>query len=625
MTTVSRTAYSYVRFSSKPQEKGDSVRRQIELSQKYAEQNNLVIDTTLNLHDLGVSAYKGLNATKGALGVFLGAIKSKIVKPDSFLLVESFDRLSRENPLDAFGQFKEIVDSGVTIVTLADDRTYSRALLKKDYSSLGIALNMMTRAHEESQIKGHRVSGAWERKRQNIGVGKKNLTARCPSWLKAKPDNYGFDLIPEKVAVVREILDWTRKGMGQSQIVKILNHRKEKPFGKGNGWQSSSIQKILTNPALYGDFHMGRYENGKQVDSGNICVGYFPALITSEDFYLIQAGRKQRLEPGGRTKKGETVSNLFSGLLKCGYCGGGMTLIGSSAKRRKDEAGEPLPRLGRKAIGCNNGKRGISCWCVQWGYLEFETSFLNFCKDIELAKLVDKLDEDSQSAKLELEERKRALEEEILALVKRASNLSEAIAEMGLSKVLKDSLAKAEIEIAGKQSLLEKLEEDIQTAQAVKVRDSVHAKELKEAITKIGSLPPAELFLFRLSLSEHIRNLIKEITVFPAGQIFTKKQVKTLRSRLQKRGYSKSRVDEYMARYDVKTEPSRVGRGDRGRYAAKDSGRYFKVITKSNNYLAVAPTSHNAAVAEMVYNSAEGGVVRNKPQRETKARVAKTP
>jgi DNA invertase Pin-like site-specific DNA recombinase len=68
-TTVKRTAYSYVRFSSRKQEKGDSIRRQKDMSERYAEKNNMVIDQELFFDD-GVSAYRGLNASNGALGNF---------------------------------------------------------------------------------------------------------------------------------------------------------------------------------------------------------------------------------------------------------------------------------------------------------------------------------------------------------------------------------------------------------------------------------------------------------------------------------------------------------------------------------------------------------------------------
>ena len=48
------TAYSYVRFSTPEQIKCDSIRRQVELSQNYAEAHGLTLDDSLQLTDLGV-------------------------------------------------------------------------------------------------------------------------------------------------------------------------------------------------------------------------------------------------------------------------------------------------------------------------------------------------------------------------------------------------------------------------------------------------------------------------------------------------------------------------------------------------------------------------------------------
>jgi hypothetical protein len=63
-------AYFYTPFSSAEQKKGDSLRRQMQLSDEYARRHNLTIDTTLHLHDLGMSAFNRSNITKGALGGF---------------------------------------------------------------------------------------------------------------------------------------------------------------------------------------------------------------------------------------------------------------------------------------------------------------------------------------------------------------------------------------------------------------------------------------------------------------------------------------------------------------------------------------------------------------------------
>ena len=81
-------AYSYIRMSTDIQRKGDSLRRQKELSKKYAEQHNL--DLVETLQDIGVSAYSGKNSKEGAFGVFLEAIKSNKIESGSYLL-ESVD------------------------------------------------------------------------------------------------------------------------------------------------------------------------------------------------------------------------------------------------------------------------------------------------------------------------------------------------------------------------------------------------------------------------------------------------------------------------------------------------------------------------------------------------------
>ena len=63
--------YSYVRFSSREQAKGDSLHRQTEMARRYAEEHGYVLDTSLDLHDKGISGFKGANRAKGRLGDFL--------------------------------------------------------------------------------------------------------------------------------------------------------------------------------------------------------------------------------------------------------------------------------------------------------------------------------------------------------------------------------------------------------------------------------------------------------------------------------------------------------------------------------------------------------------------------
>jgi hypothetical protein len=104
-------AYSYIRFSTSEQKKGDSLRRQTELSERYASTHGLTLDNSVHLHDLGLSAFDRSNIERGALGGFLEAVKRGQVAPGSFLLVESLDRLSRDKVLAALEIFISIAVS----------------------------------------------------------------------------------------------------------------------------------------------------------------------------------------------------------------------------------------------------------------------------------------------------------------------------------------------------------------------------------------------------------------------------------------------------------------------------------------------------------------------------------
>ena len=114
--------YSYIRFSTPEQLKGDSLARQLRMAEEYAKEKGLILDDALKLIDLGKSAYSGEHRKHGALGVFLKAVEEGRVPKGSVLLVESLDRLSRETVMAALTQFLSIIKSGIKIVTLADRR-----------------------------------------------------------------------------------------------------------------------------------------------------------------------------------------------------------------------------------------------------------------------------------------------------------------------------------------------------------------------------------------------------------------------------------------------------------------------------------------------------------------------
>src|ERR1700690_1564523 len=129
---MANVAFSYLRFSTPEQSAGDSHRRQLAMAEKYAADHRLRLDQSLSFRDLGVSAYRGKNAKDGALRAFLDAIEHNLVPPNTFLLVESLDPLSRDPILSAQALVLQIVQAGVTIVTHVDQRAYSLESLNQN-------------------------------------------------------------------------------------------------------------------------------------------------------------------------------------------------------------------------------------------------------------------------------------------------------------------------------------------------------------------------------------------------------------------------------------------------------------------------------------------------------------
>jgi DNA invertase Pin-like site-specific DNA recombinase len=89
------------------------------------------------------------------------AVRPASIEKGTVLLIESFDRLSRESVLPAVRRLVELIEAGVTVITLADRQEYSEERLQNDWTPLLISITIMSRAHEESRLKSEGVGKAW--------------------------------------------------------------------------------------------------------------------------------------------------------------------------------------------------------------------------------------------------------------------------------------------------------------------------------------------------------------------------------------------------------------------------------------------------------------------------------
>ena len=380
----SRTAFSYVRMSTEAQLKGHSLQRQLDLARAYSKEKGF--DLVEDLKDIGLSAYSGKNAKRGAaLGDFLEALRSKEVPQNSVLLVESLDRLSRQNPLSAFNQFSMILDHGIEIHTLFDRQIYTQESVNTNPGQLFLSIGIMLRAHSESEEKSRRLKKKWQFKRDNLEA--KILTARCPAWLRPNSAQSAFEIIPNHAQTIKEIFDmYIDQGMGCYSIAKRLNSNLEKfpPFSSSTkrgvasrriAWHKSYIIKIIQNPAVHGEFTPQTKTMGVRNLTDTVIENYFPAVIPKSRFLLAQANSRKRIDVGGG-RKGLTFNNIFTKLVVCGGCNGPVHFLNKGR-----------PPKGAKYLRCYKAEYKNGCDYPAWRYDSFEESFLRFVSEIDLASV----------------------------------------------------------------------------------------------------------------------------------------------------------------------------------------------------------------------------------------------
>ena len=324
-------AISYVRFSTRQQSIGDSTKRQSRLINSWLEQNPAyVLDEHMRFQDLGISGYSGANAKSGAFGEFLAAVESGYIEAGSVLLVESLDRVSRQDIDTAGEQLRKILRSGVEVVTLVDNEWYTKESLKDSLSMIK-AMLVMERAHEESAMKSTRLRSMWAAKRERAANGE-IMSKRCAAWLKVSEDRSHFEFIPENVKAVQRVFQLRLAGLSHMKIAKQMN---EEGFvtlnqfrSKAGVWSQSSVTELLSNRAVI----------GYKVPSKSMVVkgvqeipDYYPAIITQEQFFAVQ----QLKQGSGRRPSSDKplLTNLFKGVMRCSECNFIMIVTGVTDKR----------------------------------------------------------------------------------------------------------------------------------------------------------------------------------------------------------------------------------------------------------------------------------------------------
>lgn len=520
-------AYSYIRFSRPEQMRGNSLARQIEASRAYADEHGL--ELVEEYRDLGVSAQRGKHVAGGALGQFLAAVHNGKVAPGSILLVESLDRLSRQEIDIALEQMLGIIRKDIRIVTLMDKQVYDRESIRASMLPLMLSITIMARAYEESRTKGERVATAWAAKRKDAADTGKALTSRAPAWLDVGP---GRTYSPNAHAeTVRRIYEETAAGIGRASIVRRLNAEGVKPLGLPKGkknkdkphfWHTSAVQKVLDHIEVTGAYQPFKVQEvmdfegkptgvWKRMKLGDPIPNIFPAIVPDDLYRRAQAMRESRKrivgnhgkiqQRGTGGPKGTTYANLFSGLARCSCCGGPMTRVN---KGQPPKGGTYLAcdRARRAAGGCNNKR--------MWRYDHVEAAVLASADRLDINRVIL-----NEAPALTAEA------ERIAAMEARLADMTEERRGWGRLATKGDDMAEAEFDALA--APIKVLAAELAEARRVYAQEQVLAADPVEQIGAVRSLSAAltgaqdnaDLFALRARLAQELRRVVGALTLSP--------------------------------------------------------------------------------------------------------------
>jgi DNA invertase Pin-like site-specific DNA recombinase len=481
-------------MSSEAQLQGDSLRRQLQRAQEYASRNGLELDER-SIQDLGVSGFDGKNVSRGQLGHFLQAVREGRIEPGSTLIVESLDRLSREQLLTVLPRFLDILNAKITIVTLTDGMIYRPGLNEPTTLMMGIIA--MHTANAESTLKADRISRAWAQKRRNIG--QKPYTKRCKEWLVPRAMGVGFDEKPRARATLHQMFT-AALDLGCEVIVRRFNKSGPRSFGRTGLWNHSYVRRILRDPAVIGRFQPHRLVRGRRVPDGEPIEGFYPIMIDESLFFQVQNRLNERRVTGGG-RKGTNFTNLFPKLLRCGNCFGKMH-VRNKGKHRD------------KWLICDNAMKGTKCLRLYWRYSEFETSVLSFLREIDLRALVQNVTEARQT--LDHRDRLQEMAGRLAEVARRRDRAFQLLTGQEATDHLETEYRKLDREAADLKAEVDRLTAEEQSMTAETMAFAEGQRAAPELIAQFQATDE-QGYRIRSALAARLGDLIKNILLYPGG------------------------------------------------------------------------------------------------------------
>ncbi len=320
----------YARYSSDNQREA-SIADQLRICREHAARQGWTV--TDEFTDHAVSGATLLRA--GFQGLMRDALDGRF----DVVLAEALDRFSRDQE-DTAGLFKRLTFAGVNIVTLAEgDITHLHVGLKGTMNALFLKdLADKTRRGLRGRVELGKSGGG-------LCYGYRVARPTSPN----EPASGGREIVHVEAEVIRRIFRDYAAGVSPMALAKRLN-AEQVPGPSGAGWNPSTIHGnpargtgLLNNELYVGRLVWNRLRYVKDPDTGRRIsrpnqpsqwvTTSVPGLRIVDDELWSEVKARQaamrRITSNGnpsRFNRGRRPKFLFSGLTKCGECGGGYVI-----------------------------------------------------------------------------------------------------------------------------------------------------------------------------------------------------------------------------------------------------------------------------------------------------------
>jgi len=486
----------YARFSTDRQD-ARSIDDQIRRCRAYAAAHDLRV-----IAEYMDAAISGAHVERADLQKLLAAARVKGGAEFGAVLVDDLSRLSRDLGNTWQIVFHDLWSAQVKVIDVTTGMASDNAGARLTFGAMALVNDtflQLVRTETHRGLEGRALGGFWTGGRC---YGYATVTEENPPDPEHPRKRSVID--PVEAGVVVRVFTLFAEGMSLKKIAALLNEERlpaPNDGGRGNknghGWGHTTIRAMLKNERYRGRFAWNQSKwirvpdrktrrRIKRPESEWVTHEYPELVIIEQDLWdAVQArfGKVYATRMGRPAGTGTRV-HLISGLMRCGTCGGSMTVVG-----RRTKNGIEYTRFGCTA----HASRGSAICSNSLSVSERRASRM----------LVDALKEKLATPEL--------VQHFTATFTARAKELANGSSATAIEKRVRDgerrlaNLTEAMAKVGWSEALASKLRDEEQELARLKAERTATARE-----NKVQAVPPPEV------IAGYLKNLFAVLDADPA-------------------------------------------------------------------------------------------------------------